>query len=116
MAILLVIFLIALIISILVNVNLLFKVEKLEVDNDEMGTYIPQLEKWIKLCSQKINASYSQIKNIDRKGAFESDDEVGFIFKELKTIIAELALLTTDEKHKEENNPQEGFAPNIKRS
>lgn len=33
---------------------------------------------------------YTKLKRIDRLGSFESDDEVGFVFKTLKTSIKEI--------------------------
>jgi hypothetical protein len=30
------------------------------------------------------------MKNIDRLGSFESDDETGYVFKELKDIVGQL--------------------------
>jgi len=99
---LLILFLILFIASVLVNVNLLAKVESLEVDNEEIDNYLKLTEQWITQFSSKVNESYSRIKNIDRKGAFEADDEVGFIFKELKTIIFDLSKLTNPNATKEE--------------
>ena len=93
----LILFTILSIISISINVNLLSKLEKLEVDNEEMYKYVSEMELWINQFSHKINESFSRIKNIDRKGAFEADDEVGFIFKDLKNIISDLSKLTTVE-------------------
>jgi len=36
------------------------------------------------------NESYSRMRQIDRLGSFESDDEIGFIFEDIKLIIEEL--------------------------
>lgn len=33
---------------------------------------------------------YSKLKRVDRKGSFESDDEIGFVFKSIKTTIGDL--------------------------
>jgi hypothetical protein len=35
----------------------------------------------------------SQIRAIDKRGSFESDDEVGFFFKELQNIVDRLNIL-----------------------
>lgn len=35
----------------------------------------------------RVSESYSHMKNIDRLGSFEADDETGYVFRELKAII-----------------------------
>ena len=40
------------------------------------------------------------MSEIDKKGAFESDDEVGYFFKELKTIMEQLNTLGKDDDTK----------------
>lgn len=49
--------------------------------------------------------AYMEMKRIDRIGAFESDDEVGFVFERIKEII----LIVEDELQDEsqENNTQQ---------
>jgi len=58
-------------------------VSDLEKSNDEYFKFFSQLKK-------RITDSYSHLKNIDRLGSFESDDETGYIYKELKKIIEAL--------------------------
>ena len=48
--------------------------------------------------SKTITDMNKEIKKIDTKGAFSSDDEVGYFFKELKSIINKLNTLGEDEK------------------
>jgi predicted PurR-regulated permease PerM len=59
--------------------NLLTKVEKLE-------TTIDAQEKYILDFYDLVKASEIKIKEIDSKQLFQSDDEVGFFFTNLKTI------------------------------
>ena len=47
---------------------------------------ITQYEELILHINDKIEFINSQLKLIDEKGTFESDDEVGFFFEELKNI------------------------------
>tara|TARA_R100001509_G_C4687801_1_gene155785 strand:+ start:90 stop:374 length:285 start_codon:yes stop_codon:yes gene_type:complete len=77
-------------ISILFNINLLRKLEAnedyvsdLEDSNTEYYTFFDSLKK-------RMNQSNSKLKQIDRLGSFEADDEIGFIFKELKDMIEKL--------------------------
>jgi hypothetical protein len=84
-------------ISIFVNVNLLNKLERREDDEDEAMEYIKQLETWIQNFQQDITKAYNNMKQIDSRGSFEADDEVGTTFKMLKGIIDEINTLTNPE-------------------
>ena len=59
--------------------NLLRKNEKQE---DILRGYMTYLNKF----SEIIDYSHKKLKEIDAKGSFESDDEVGFFFEQLKSI------------------------------
>ena len=63
--------------------NLLIKVEKYE---DVVRDQVEYLQNISKLVAQ----SQSNLKDIDSRGVFESDDEVGEFFKILKSIQEEL--------------------------
>ena len=80
----------ALIGSIFVIYNLLDKFEQSE-------EYIENLESWVNRFAKSINGMQSRMSEIDKKGAFESDDEVGYFFKELKTIMEQLNTLGKDD-------------------
>jgi len=81
---------ILLIISIFVNINQLRKqesqseyIEDLENSNTEYYNFFQKLK-------TQIGTSNSKLKQIDRLGSFEADDETGFAFKELKDIYDDL--------------------------
>lgn len=59
--------------------NLMKKVEKLEKFNSSQEEYILEFYKLIKYSEEKI-------KEIDSKQLFQSDDEVGFFFTNLKDL------------------------------
>lgn len=59
--------------------NLLTKLEKYEEDILLKDEFIDKFKTTIEEAHKKIEA-------LDIKGAFESDDEVGFFFKDLKSI------------------------------
>jgi hypothetical protein len=59
--------------------NLLKKVEKLETQIEVQETYILEFYDLVKTSEMKI-------KEIDNKQLFQSDDEIGFFFTNLKTI------------------------------
>ena len=76
--------------SIAVNINQLRKqesqsdyIEDLENSNTEYYNFFQKLK-------TQIGQSNSKLKQIDRLGSFEADDETGFAFKELKDIYDDL--------------------------
>ena len=61
------------------TINLLRKNEKQE---DVLVSYMEYLDK----LSRVIEASDKKLKEVDAKGIFEKDDEVGFIYEGIKEI------------------------------
>lgn len=61
------------------TINLLFKCEKQE-------DVIEDYRKFFTLLSQKVIESDKKLKDADNRGIFSSDDEVGSIFSEIKSI------------------------------
>ena len=59
--------------------NLLRKNEKQE---DILRGYMTYLNKF----SEIIDYSHKKLKEVDSKGSFESDDEVGFFFQQIKAL------------------------------
>ena len=59
--------------------NLLKKNEKQE---DILAGYMTYLNK----VSDTIEATDKKLKEVDYKGSFESDDEIGFVFEQIKSI------------------------------
>ena len=56
-----------------------------------------KLEDWTERYVDKINQVNSNIDEIDYKGYFEVDDEVGTIFKQIKEEVNSLEELTEEE-------------------
>ena len=48
------------------------------------------LETWVEDFTQTIDTVQSDLKKIDYRGSFESDDETGTIFEQIKDIINQL--------------------------
>lgn len=71
------------------TINLLKKNEKCEDIIKSYENYMNNLSTTIKISDQKI-------KEIDIKGSFESDDEIGFFFKLIKEIQTQLNNFTTE--------------------
>ena len=70
--------------------NLLKKMETLEDNIDELVKNITEYDLFYEDLKRRVNESNSRLKQIDRLGSFEADDETGVIFKELKDIVNDL--------------------------
>ena len=55
------------------------------------------LETWVENFTQRIQTVQNDLKDIDSSGAFESDDEVGTIFEQIKETVNQLDNLKGDE-------------------
>jgi len=73
-------------ISMFIIWNLLRKTEVLEDDSEYMMG-------WINNLSTQVNDVIKKSRDIDNKGIFEKDDDVGTLFDELKGIIETLEKL-----------------------
>ena len=74
---------ILLIVSVVALRNLLIKVEKYEDVVQDQVQYLQNI-------SKTITESQKHLQNLDERGVFQSDDEVGFFFESMKTIQEEL--------------------------
>jgi len=51
---------------------------------------LEHMESWVESFVFRIRDTYNNMMDVDSKGHFEADDEVGSIFQGIKTIITEL--------------------------
>ena len=58
---------------------------------------VERLETWIEDYAQRIQDTQQVLKEIDSKGDFEADDEVGVIFQSIKETIDEINEITEEE-------------------
>ena len=58
---------------------------------------VERLETWIEDYAQRIQETQRVLKEIDNKGTFEADDEIGVIFTAIKEAIDELNQITEKE-------------------
>lgn len=79
-----------LIISVFVNYNLNRKLEDSEDYIDDLESANLNYYTWFNKFKAKLGESQSRIKQVDRVGSFEADDETGFVFKTLKEVIDDL--------------------------
>ena len=58
--------------------------------NEMYEDTIEEYDKWFSEFDSSVKDTEFKLREIDNKGTFESDDEVGQIFKQLQNIIEEL--------------------------
>jgi len=79
-----------LVISGIMNIIQLRRQERLEDYVQELEDSNTNLYDFFKTLKTRMSESNSKIRSIDRLGAFKSDDETGFIFKEIQDIVEAL--------------------------
>ena len=79
-------------ISIFVNINLTKKYEDLETMAEESVDTLLENEKFLTELRNRIRSQQSYLRQLDRIGAFEADDETGYFFKEMKDIVNDIAV------------------------
>ena len=79
--------------------NLLRKVERLEDTANQYADYIYNI-------TDVIQEMYTRVRDIDKRGVFEADDEIGFFFTELKNLQTILNSININEStNQEEERP-----------
>jgi len=58
---------------------------------------VERLETWIEDYAQRIIDTQATLKQIDDKGNFEADDEVGIVFQSIKATVDEINEITEKE-------------------
>lgn len=76
--------------SILFIINLTRKIEANEDYIEELETSNTDFYQFFKDIKTQVNKSNSHLKQIDRLGSFEADDETGYVFKEITKIVEKL--------------------------
>ena len=79
-------------ISIFVNINLTRKFDQLdEMAQDSVDTLLEN-EKFLTELRNRIRSQQSYLRQLDRIGSFEADDETGYFFKEMKDIVNDISI------------------------
>ena len=81
---------IAIIILSVLVVTLGFTTINLLRKNEAHEDVVVEQEELIAEIAKKVDASMARMKDIDKLGSFEADDETGFIFKNLYEVIEDL--------------------------
>ena len=58
---------------------------------------VERLESWIEDYAQRVIDTQETLKQIDDKGNFEADDEVGIVFQSIKATVDEINEITEKE-------------------
>ena len=78
---------------IIAGVLLAASVYLLVVQLIKIGKLVALLETYLRLITIttiRTRKAYKRIQEVDRLGAFEADDEVGYVFQEIKESVTEL--------------------------
>jgi len=58
---------------------------------------VERLETWVEDYAQRIQQTQDVLKEIDQKGTFQADDEIGVVFQSIKETVDELNEITEQE-------------------
>ena len=58
---------------------------------------VERLETWVEDYAQRIQDTQNVLKEIDQKGTFQADDEIGVVFQSIKETVDELNEITEQE-------------------
>jgi len=81
-----------LLVSFYVNINLTKKYEDLETMAEDSVDTLLENEKFLTELRNRIRSQQSYLRQLDRIGSFEADDETGYFFKEMKDIVNDIAV------------------------
>lgn len=84
--------------------NLLKKVESYEETISEYEEYILQFQKYYTQIREAIEFSDIKLKQVDSRGSFKSDDEIGYFFQTVQDL---QTLLNSFDHTKPEIRPEE---------
>tara|TARA_B100001564_G_scaffold344016_1_gene341152 strand:- start:724 stop:1011 length:288 start_codon:yes stop_codon:yes gene_type:complete len=70
--------------------------------NEATEDVVEEQEQTISDFAKLVDDSMAKMKELDTKGAFESDDETGFVFKQLYSIIEKLESYYAEETKEKE--------------
>jgi predicted SpoU family rRNA methylase len=74
-------------VSLILNVILIIGARNILLQNEELEDTLLET---VMDVQQKVGTAYQTMQDVDIRGSFESDDEVGAVFTELKDIIEKL--------------------------
>ena len=92
--------------SIYVNINLTKKFERLEEMTENSVDVLMENENFLQSLKNRLMSQQTYLRHLDRIGAFESDDETGYFFKELKSIVNDISTYFGDTQISTDEEPR----------
>ena len=77
-------------VSVLLNLVFLYGVRNLNKQNEQYQDYIQNELMSLDDVREKVTSAYDRMRDLDIRGSFESDDEVGASFKDILSIVEQL--------------------------
>ena len=96
---------ISLIVSVVVNIALLYGARNLLRKNENQEDVLAKYLNYMDSLSKTIDYVDEKLKKIDIKGTFQSDDEIGWFFREVQSMQSKLSnfkLIDEENAEKEE--------------
>ena len=81
---------IAIILLVILSLTLLVAIRNLLVKVEKYDDITVDQTKYLQNISNLITDSQKHLKELDRKGVFQSDDEVGYFFEQMQNVQKEL--------------------------
>jgi len=78
----------------------------LESELDTIEKLNVELGQWVVDFRKLVSNVYKKLKSVDERGIFEKDDDVGFLFQEMVTIVEECNKRITDNDDNLSNEEQ----------
>lgn len=78
---------ITLIVSVIANIIFIVGIRNLVLQNEELEDTLMET---LNDVEEKVNIAWDALKDADIRGSFESDDEVGAVFTQIKEIVEKL--------------------------
>jgi hypothetical protein len=77
-------------VSVLLNLLFLYGVRNLNKQNEQYQDYIQNELMSLDDVREKVTSAYDRMRDLDIRGSFESDDEVGASFKDILSVVEQL--------------------------
>jgi uncharacterized coiled-coil protein SlyX len=82
------------------------RIDVLESELDTIEKLNTELGQWVVDFRKLVSNVYKKLKSVDERGIFEKDDDVGFLFQEMVTIVEECNKRITDNDDNLSNEEQ----------
>lgn len=77
-------------VSVLINIVLIIGIRNLNKQTEQYQDYIESEITTVNSVIETVEQAYQRLEDADIRGSFESDDEIGATFADIKNIVQEL--------------------------